>query len=288
MYIIDGKLVASELKQLLANRIYSNYTLCGKPVPTLACVLVGDDPASKVYVGSKEKACRALGINSVIKTLPANITDVELEKVIRQLNDDKNISGILLQLPLPKHLDANKFISLISPSKDVDGLTDENLGKLFAGKKLIAPCTASGIIDLLKFYNLQIEGKHAVVLGRSLLVGKSVASLLEQNNATVTLCHSRTKNLKEITRQADILIVAIGKPKFITADMLKTGAIVIDVGINRLEDGLVGDVDFDSAKEVASYITPVPGGVGPMTIAELMSNTMILHELAQENSFQRE
>ncbi len=284
MEIIDGRLVASKLKEEIANRIDSDYVSRGRKAPTLACVLVGDDPASKVYVASKEKACKALGINSVLKVLPASISQEEVAEVITSLNSDKNISGILLQLPLPKHLDEGKLISLISPCKDVDGLTDENLGKLFAGNPLIAPCTATGIIDLLKFYNLPIDGKHAVVIGRSLLVGKSVASLLEHNNATVTLCHSRTKNLSEITRQADILIVAIGKPKFITADMIKEGAVVIDVGINRLESGLVGDVDFESAKEKASFITPVPGGVGPMTIAELMRNTLVLHENACEKT----
>lgn len=285
MEIIDGRLVASKLKEQIARKIDDDYLSRGRVAPTLACVLVGDDPASKVYVASKEKACKALGINSVLKILPASISQEEVAEVITSLNSDKNISGILLQLPLPKHLDEGKLISLISPCKDVDGLTYENLGKLFAGIPLIAPCTATGIIDLLNYYNLSIEGKHAVVIGRSMLVGKSVASLLEHSNATVTLCHSKTKNLTEITRQADILVVAIGKPQFITAEMVKEGAIVIDVGINRLKSGLVGDVDFESVKEKASYVTPVPGGVGPMTIAELMRNTLILHEHACEKTY---
>lgn len=288
MEIIDGKMVASRLKGLVADRIEKNYTMAGRKAPTLACVLVGDDLASKVYVASKEKACHMLGINSVMKILPGDITPQELTRVIKSLNDNDEISGILLQLPLPKHLDESQFISLISPKKDVDGLTNENLGKLFAGKPLVAPCTATGIIDLLKFYHLPIQGKHAVVIGRSLLVGKSVASLLEQNNATVTLCHSKTQNLSEITKTADILVVAIGKPKFIIADMVKDGAVVIDVGINRTSEGLVGDVDFEGVKEKSSFITPVPGGVGPMTIAELMANTVILHEISNENSHERE
>lgn len=278
MEIINGKEVATLIKKMIAQKIEQNYIKAGKQVPTLACVLVGDDPASKVYVANKEKACAMVGINSVVKKLPANATQEQVAEVISSLNADKNISGILLQLPLPKHLDENALINLISPSKDVDGLTDLNLGRLFAGKHIVAPCTATGIIDLLDHYNLEIAGKRAVVIGRSLLVGKSVANLLEQRNATVTVCHSKTQNLAEITRQADILVVAIGKPNCVTADMVKDGAVVIDVGINRLATGLVGDVDFANVKDKTSYITPVPGGVGPMTIAELLQNTLTLHE----------
>ena len=278
MEIINGKEVATLIKKMIAQKIEQNYIKAGKQVPTLACVLVGDDPASKVYVANKEKACAMVGINSVVKKLPANATQEQVAEVISSLNADKNISGILLQLPLPKHLDENALINLISPSKDVDGLTDLNLGRLFAGKHIVAPCTATGIIDLLDHYNLEIAGKRAVVIGRSLLVGKSVANLLEQRNATVTVCHSKTQNLAEITRQADILVVAIGKPNYVTADMVKDGAVVIDVGINRLATGLVGDVDFANVKDKTSYITPVPGGVGPMTIAELLQNTLTLHE----------
>ena len=278
MNIINGKEVATLIKQMIAKKVEENYIKTGKQLPTLACVLVGGDPASKVYVANKEKACKMVGFNSVLKTLPADATQQQVAEVITTLNSDKNISGILLQLPLPKHLDENALINLISPNKDVDSLTDLNLGRLFAGKHMVAPCTATGIIDLLDNYNLPIQGKRAVVVGRSLLVGKSVANLLEQRNATVTVCHSKTENLAEITRQADILVVAIGKPNFITKDMIKPDAVVIDVGINRLQTGLVGDVDFENVKDVASYITPVPGGVGPMTIAELMKNTLILHE----------
>lgn len=278
MEIINGKEVATLIKKMIAQKIEQNYIKAGKQVPTLACVLVGDNPASKVYVANKEKACTMVGINSVVKKLPADATQEQVAEVISSLNEDKNISGILLQLPLPKHLDENALINLISPTKDVDGLTDLNLGRLFAGKHIVAPCTATGIIDLLDHYNLEIAGKRAVVIGRSLLVGKSVANLLEQRNATVTVCHSKTENLAEITHQADILVVAIGKPNYVTADMVKDGAVVIDVGINRLATGLVGDVDFANVKDKTSYITPVPGGVGPMTIAELLQNTLTLHE----------
>lgn len=279
MEIINGKEVASKLKQKIANKVEQDYINLGKRVPTLACILVGNDPASKVYVANKEKACKFVGFNSVVKTLPANATQSQVAEVITSLNSDDAISGILLQLPLPKHLDENVLINLISPQKDVDGLTELSLGKLFAGKYIVAPCTATGIIDLLDNYNIPIQGKRAVVVGRSLLVGKSVANLLEQRNATVTICHSKTENLVSITKQADILVVAIGKPNFVTKDMVKKGAVVIDVGINRLQAGLVGDVDFDDVKNKVSYITPVPGGVGPMTIAELMKNTLTLHEL---------
>ena len=284
MEIINGKEVASIIKKMIAQKVEKNYIKLGKPVPTLACVLVGDDPASKVYVANKEKACNLVGFNSVIKTLPADATQEQVAKVITLLNNDSNISGILLQLPLPKHLDENALINLISPQKDVDSLTDLNLGKLFAGKHIVAPCTATGIVDLLDNYNIPIQGKRVVVVGRSLLVGKSVANLLEQRNATVTVCHSKTQDLASVTKQADILIVAIGKPNFVTENMVKKDAVVIDVGINRLQTGLVGDVDFDDVKDKASYITPVPGGVGPMTIAELMKNTLTLHELSESEN----
>ena len=284
MEIINGKEVASIIKKMIAQKVEKNYIKLGKPVPTLACVLVGDDPASKVYVANKEKACNLVGFNSVIKTLPADATQEQVAKVITLLNNDSNISGILLQLPLPKHLDENALINLISPQKDVDSLTDLNLGKFFAGKHIVAPCTATGIVDLLDNYNIPIQGKRVVVVGRSLLVGKSVANLLEQRNATVTVCHSKTQDLASITKQADILIVAIGKPNFVTENMVKKDAVVIDVGINRLQTGLVGDVDFDDVKDKASYITPVPGGVGPMTIAELMKNTLTLHELSESEN----
>lgn len=283
METINGKEVSSLIKKMIAQKVSEKYISEGLQVPTLACVLVGDDPASKVYVANKQKACELVGFNSIVKTLPADASQQQVADIITALNLDASVSGILLQLPLPKHLNEHELINLISPSKDVDGLTEQNLGKLFAGKHIIAPCTASGIIDLLKHYSIAIEGKHAVVVGRSLLVGKSVANLLEQNNATVTICHSKTQNLQQFIRDADILIVAIGKPNFITADMVKPGAVVVDVGINRLASGLTGDVDFASVKDKTSYITPVPGGVGPMTIAELMQNTLILHEQIHQN-----
>ncbi len=279
MEIMNGKEVSTIIKKMIANKINQNYILKGKKAPTLACVLVGDNPASKVYVANKEKACAMVGFNSIVKHLPEDASQQQVAEAITSLNQDKDVSGILLQLPLPKHLDEDYLVNLISPSKDVDSLTDLNLGRLFAGKHIVAPCTAIGIIDLLDNYQISIQGKRAVVIGRSLLVGKSVANLLEQRNATVTVCHSKTENLKDISRQADILIVAIGKPNFVTADMVKDDAVVIDVGINRLATGLVGDVDFANVKNKASYITPVPGGVGPMTIAELMQNTLTLHEM---------
>lgn len=275
--IIDGKEVSSLIKRIIAENIAKDVA-SGKKAPTLACILVGDDPASKIYVANKEKACALCGIKSVVKTLPANSTQEQLEETIHTLNDDSNVSAILLQLPLPKHLDESYLINQISPKKDADCLTELNLGKLFSNKHQIAPCTSTGIIDLLDHYNIDIQGKKAVVVGRSLLVGKSVANLLEQRNATVTICHSKTQNLKDETKMADILVVAIGKPKFVTADMVKDGAVVIDVGINRVDGKVVGDVDFDAVKNKASYITPVPGGVGPMTVAELMKNTKTLHD----------
>lgn len=281
MEIIDGKKVSLIVKNMVAEKIKKDYLQNGKTAPTLACVLVGNDPASKIYVGNKQKACQMYGMNSVVKTLPKNATQTQVAELIASLNSDDSIAGILLQLPLPKHLDERELINLISPLKDVDGLTELNLGKLFSAKQLIAPCTATGIIDLLDYYKIDIQGKRAVVVGRSLLVGKSVANLLEQRNATVTICHSKTQNLGEITKQADILVVAIGKPKFITADMVKENAVVIDVGINRLESGLVGDVDFENVKQKVSFITPVPGGVGPMTIAELLKNTLLLDRKRQ-------
>lgn len=283
MEIIDGKKVSSLIKTMIAEKVKENYTDKGLPAPTLACVLVGDDPASKVYVANKQKACSLVGFNSVMKVLPANATQQQVAEVLIALNNDKDVSGILLQLPLPKHLDENALINLISPAKDVDSLTEPNLGKILSGKHIIAPCTAMGVIDLLDNYQIPIQGKRAVVIGRSLLVGKTVANLLEQRNATVTVCHSKTTDLAEITRQADILVVAIGKPNFVTADMVKDGAVVIDVGINRLATGLVGDVDFNQVKFKTSFITPVPGGVGPMTIAELMKNTLTLHEQEHKN-----
>ena len=279
MEILDGKKVSLLLKTAIRDKIQREYVENSKAVPCLACIIVGDNPASQVYVANKEKACGAVGMRSIIKRLPSTSSNEDVEKVIKELNENDEVSGILLQLPLPDGLDEAKLIECIDPSKDVDALTDINLGKLFSKKNVIAPCTASGIIDLLEHYDIDLQGKHVVVVGRSLLVGKSVCMLFEQKNATVTLCHSKTQNLKEMCALADVLVVAIGKPKFITEDMVKEGVVVVDVGINRLETGLVGDVDYENVKEKCSYITPVPGGVGPMTIAELLKNTITLHEL---------
>lgn len=282
MEILDGKKVSSLIKTQIKEKIENEY-LGKRAIPCLACILVGDNPASQVYVSSKEKACALVGFKSIIKKLPEHSTFDEVKEVIEELNQNPEVSGILMQLPLPKGLDEHKLIECIAPEKDVDGLTTISLGKLFSGHNEIAPCTATGIIDILDNYDIPLQGKNVVVIGRSLLVGKSVAILFEQRNATVTICHSKTINLEEITKKADIVVVAIGKPKYLTANMVKDGAIVIDVGINRLESGLVGDVDFDSVKDKCSYITPVPGGVGPMTIAELLKNTLILHEAKENN-----
>ena len=279
MNILDGKSSSLLIKTAIRDKIQRDYIDKGIEVPCLACIIVGDNPASQVYVASKEKACATVGMKSIIKRIPATASNDEVEAVIRELNSDQSVSGILLQLPLPKGFDEARLLECISPNKDVDSLTNLNLGKLFANKNVIAPCTAIGIIELLDMYDVTLEGKNVVVVGRSLLVGKSVASLFEQRNATITLCHSKTKDLKAECLRADILVVAIGKPKFITADMVKDGAIVIDVGINRTEAGLVGDVDFENVKDKCEFITPVPGGVGPMTIAELLKNTLTLHEL---------
>ncbi|MBQ7602567.1 MAG: bifunctional methylenetetrahydrofolate dehydrogenase/methenyltetrahydrofolate cyclohydrolase FolD [Clostridia bacterium] len=299
---IDGKQIADTIKQRIAQRINDDYLGQGKNSPCLACVLVGDDPASQTYVASKEKTCAQIGMRSRVYKLDKHSSFGDVKNVIQKLNQDDDISGILLQLPLPQNLRLyeDALINTILPSKDVDSLTNENLGKLFADKSAIAPCTASGIIKLLKEYNIKIAGKRVTVVGRSLLVGKSVAMLLLKENATVQICTSHTKNLADETKQADILVVAIGKPQYITQDMVKDGAVVIDVGINRVQktvvdkdsgqqvqkNVLVGDVDYENVKDKCSYITPVPGGVGPMTIAELMQNTITLHEQRQQEDNQ--
>ena len=278
MKLLDGKKLSNKIKLEIKEQVQREFLDAGKPVPTLACMIVGDNPASKIYVASKEKACAAVGFNSVVVRLPENSSESEVINEINKLNKDKNVSAILLQLPLPNGLDERKILSYIDPAKDADGLTDVSLGRLVAKRFDVAPCTAYGIIHLLKEYGIDMQGKKAVVVGRSLLVGKSVAILLEENNATVTVCHSRTVNLGAVTKHADILVVAMGKPKYVTADMVKRGAVVVDVGINRTENGIVGDVDFENVSKKCKYITPVPGGVGPMTIAELLNNTLILHK----------
>lgn len=278
---IDGKAIATAIKENVKKQVEELYLNKGKTAPKLACIIVEGNSASEVYVANKEKACNMCSLESQIVRLPHNVSQSELEQTISNLNNDDQISGILLQLPLPEHLESQNALEKISPNKDVDCLTHQNLGKLFAGSNIIAPCTATGIIKILEHQNVEISGKRAVVVGRSLLVGKSVATLLEQRNATVTICHSKTQNIKEITRQADILVVAIGKSEYITADYIKPGAVVIDVGINRTETGLKGDVDYQDACRVCGQITPVPGGVGPLTVACLMENTLTLDRLSK-------
>ena len=261
----------------IRDKIKSELKIKINEIPTklkLVVVQVGDDPASNVYIKNKQKLCEELGILFEHQKY-LTITQDKLLKEIDKLNKDQTVTGILVQLPLPKEIDEKKIIEKISPLKDVDGLTSQNMGKLFTGNKALVPCTALGIIKMLEAYNIKTEGAHAVIIGRSNIVGKPLIQCLLNKNATVTVCHSKTKNIEEITKQADILIAALGKPKFVTEKMVKEGATVIDVGINRLEDGkIVGDTDFENIKDKVSYITPVPGGVGPMTIAMLMNNVI--------------
>lgn len=270
---INGRDLAQEIKDEMKVEVEE---LNRKGIyPKLTVVLVGDDPASKSYVKGKKKASAETGIESELIELPVSTTETELLSLLNGLNNDNSIHGILVQLPLPDHINEQKVIETISPKKDVDGFHPINIGHMMTGNDTFLPCTPHGIITMLKSRNLQIESKHAVVIGRSNIVGKPVGQLLLNENATVTYCHSKTKNLQHYTKQADILIVAVGRPNVINQTHLKEGAIVIDVGVNRLEGGsLTGDVDFDSAKEIASYITPVPRGVGPMTITMLLKNTI--------------
>lgn len=276
MKLMDGKHVSALKKEVLKEKI-ATFVETYQERPHLCVIIIGENPASQTYVRSKVKMCEALGMNSTTLTFASDdIDEAGLIQTIEQLNQDPSIHGILVQLPLPKHIQEEKILNAIDPAKDVDGFHPLNSGLLFQGKPVLSPCTPSGIMTLLHHYNIPLEGKLAVVIGRSDIVGKPIAQLLLQANATVIMCHSRTKNLTTLTQQADLVIVAIGQPHFLKADMIKEGAVVIDVGINRLENGkLVGDVDFDSVKEKADYLTPVPGGVGPMTIIELMENTLI-------------
>lgn len=272
--IIDGKRISEILREKTALSVKMRPD--GIRVPGLAVIIVGDNPASRVYVNNKKKACEICGFTSYEYALPENTAEAELLSLIEELNMNDDIDGILCQLPLPSHIDENKVIDAISPEKDVDGFSPVSTGNLVAGKPCFAPCTPAGVVEMLKYEGIEISGKHCVIVGRSNIVGKPAALLMLQNNATVTICHSRTKNLAEEVSRADIVIAAIGKPGFITEDMVKEGAVVIDVGINRLPTGkLTGDVDFEKVKEKASYITPVPGGVGPMTITMLMKNTLL-------------
>ncbi len=273
MTLIDGKKVSAQIKEQVAAETEKLKQQTGK-IPGLAVVLVGEDPASAVYVKNKNKTCGKMGFQSFSHTLPADTEEGELLKLIAELNANAEVNGILVQLPLPKHINEQKVLEAIDPKKDVDGFHPVNVGYLTSGAGALAPCTPAGIIEMLDFYKIDIEGKHAVILGRSNIVGKPMASLLLKRHATVTICHSRTRDLPAMARSADILVAAIGKPRFVTADMVKEGAVVIDVGINRVDGKLAGDVDFDKVAEKAAFITPVPGGVGPMTIAMLMKNTL--------------
>ena len=272
--IIDGKLIAQNVKDNLKAKVAEFEKEYGRKI-TLAVVLVGENPASQVYVKNKIRATEYVGMKSLSFNLPENSTENEVSELIKSLSSDNSVDGILVQLPLPKHLDENKILELIPAEKDVDGFLAENVGNLMLGLPTTVACTPFGVLQMLKSENIDLVGKNAVVIGRSNIVGKPMAMLLLKENCTVTICHSKTQNLKEICKTADVLVAAIGRPKFVTADMVKDGAVVIDVGINRTENGLVGDVDFDAVKEIAGYISPVPGGVGPMTIAMLLENTYI-------------
>ena len=274
MKILDGKAVSLKVKESV--KVRADELKKFGVEPTLAVVLVGEDKASQTYVRAKEKACNEYGIKSVAHRLSENTTQNELLALINVLNLDDSIHGILVQLPLPKHIDTNVVLAAIDPRKDVDGFHAVNVGKLVSGLDGFVPCTPLGVMEILKEYGIDVAGLNAVVIGRSNIVGKPMANLLLNASATVTVTHSKTKNLKEICKNADLIVAAIGKPFFLKADMVRDGAVVVDVGINRLDDGrLVGDVDFDEVAPKCSYITPVPGGVGPMTIAMLLNNTIL-------------
>ncbi|NLL72435.1 MAG: bifunctional methylenetetrahydrofolate dehydrogenase/methenyltetrahydrofolate cyclohydrolase FolD [Clostridiales bacterium] len=269
--IIDGKEISKQIKDELREKV-SNLKQKGIEV-TLCVIQVGDDPASTIYVRNKQKACEYIGIKSQSYKLPESTTEAELLEIVEELNQSENVNGILVQMPLPKHINEDKIIEAISPDKDVDGFHPQSVGRLSIGQRGFISCTPAGVIELLKRYNIPIEGKECVVIGRSNIVGKPMAMLMLRENATVTVCHSRTKDLAKISSRADILIVAIGKAEFVTREFVKEGAVVIDVGIHRNENNkLCGDVDFDNVVDKVSAITPVPGGVGPMTIAMLMYN----------------
>ena len=280
--ILDGKAIAKQIQAETKQKV-ADFVAAGGPQPKLAAVLVGEDPASQVYVRNKERACKRAGIASELVRMPGEISTEELLEKVRQLNADATVSGILVQLPLPEQIDARLVLDAIDPNKDVDAFHPQNVGLISQGRHRFLPCTPHGIVQMLKRYGIETTGKNVCVIGRSDIVGKPMAMMLsgygvglgaEFANATVTLCHSRTADLAGTVGQADIVVAAIGRPKYVTADMLKPGAVVVDVGINRTDDGLVGDVDFDAAMEVASYVTPVPGGVGPLTVTMLLENTL--------------
>ena len=271
--IIDGKAIAAEVRADVAREVAEYRDRFGE-APGLATVRVGDDAASKIYVGGKHRASEEVGIRSIAHELPAEVAEGELVELVEELNADDSVTGFIVQLPLPAHIDAARVLGAVDPSKDVDGLTPTNAGLLVQGRETLVPATPSGVMELLRRSGARLEGAEAVVVGRSNLVGRPVSSLLLAENATVTMCHSRTHDLAAVCRRGDILVAAAGRPRLITGDMVKAGATVIDVGTTRTEDGLVGDVDFASAAERARAITPVPGGVGPMTVAMLLRNTL--------------
>jgi methylenetetrahydrofolate dehydrogenase (NADP+) / methenyltetrahydrofolate cyclohydrolase len=271
--IIDGKAIAADVRAEVRSQVDEYRERFGES-PGLATVLVGDDPASKIYVGGKHRASEEVGIRSIAHDLPADTSEDDVIELVEDLNTDDAINGFIVQLPLPDHMDPGRVIAAVDPRKDVDGLTPTNAGLLIQGHDALVPATPCGVMELLLRAGAELEGAEAVVVGRSDLVGRPVASLLLAENATVTICHSRTRDLGEVCRRADVLVAAVGRPRLVTGDMVKPGAIVIDVGTTRTEDGLVGDVDFESAAERAGAITPVPGGVGPMTIAMLLRNTL--------------
>lgn len=283
MQMIDGKLVAKVTREQIKQEVERLKALNYPNAIGLAVILVGDDPASQVYVRNKIKACDEVGIKSFLCKLPAESTFDEVAGTIRYLNENPDVSGMILQLPLPKHLDENSLLDLIDPEKDVDGCHYVQKGRLWTGRDSLVACTPYGVMKLLEYYGISLQGKNVVVIGRSNLVGKPLAQLLLDANCTVTICHSKTQNLAEITSRADIVCVAIGKAKFLTSDMVKNGAVVIDVGMDRDENGkLCGDVDFDSVAPKCSYITPVPGGVGPMTVTMLLANTVKAYKAQNE------
>lgn len=275
---MDGKLVSQVLREKMKSRVEE---LAKRDIqPGLAVILLGDDAASQVYVRNKVAACQAIGVQSRVYRLAANTSEQKVLEALKLLNNDSEINGILVQLPLPKHIDEDKILEIISPQKDVDGFHKINVGAMVTGHARFYPCTPHGVMKLLEYYGIAIEGRHAVVVGRSNIVGKPMALMLLEKGATVSICNSKTPDLASFTSQADIVVVAVGKPKVLSGDMIKPGATVIDVGINRLPDGsLAGDVDFESVREVAGFLTPVPGGVGPMTITMLLENTIRSSEM---------
>lgn len=288
MVILDGKKISNQIKDEIATEV-AQMKERGEKVPHLAAVLVGNDGASLTYVGSKVRSCKRIGFESTLKHLPEETTEAELLQLVKDLNDDPEIDGYIVQLPLPKHIDEQKVLMAVHPDKDVDGFHPTNFGKMALDMETFISATPYGIMELLRRYDVETEGKHAVVIGRSHIVGRPISILMSQKgkaaNATVTLCHSRTKNIKELTLQADIVISALGVPHFLKADMVKPGAVIIDVGITRVEDKsaekgyyITGDVDYENVRKKASFITPVPGGVGPMTIAMLLKNTLLARE----------